>query len=393
MDFNYSPEDEAFRKEVREWLEENLPQEWRRDRYMTMADRDEWVQVQLAWQKKRYEKGWLAPTWPKEYGGGGLTMMQTVILDEEFTRANAPQAGVGMGLSLIGPTILAVGTEEQKRHYIPRILSAEDIWCQGFSEPNAGSDLASLQCKAVVDGDDYVINGQKTWSTGAHRANMCFLLVRTDPNAVPKHRGITYLLVDMRNTPGIEVRPLKQITGSAEFNEIFFDNVRVPRSNVLGQENRGWYVAMATLGYERSSTSQGIIFKRSLEELTKLAAKKMRNGRPAIEDPSIRELLAQCAAEIQVVVLNGYRLLTNRIKGQVPGPEAQMTKVFWSEMNERMANLALEILGPEATLQDDDEDIRRWQMTFLSVKASTISMGTSEIIRNIIGERILGLPR
>jgi len=391
MDFNYSPEDEAFRKEVQAWLRENLPKGWGTDEFEEPKDDEAEFQFALAWQKKLSTTGWVAPTWPKEYGGGGLTIMQTVVLDEEMAKVKAPRVANTIALGFVGPTILNSGTEEQKRRFVPKIITGEEIWCQGFSEPDAGSDLASLKCRAVVDGDDYVINGQKVWSSLAHHADWQILIVRTDPSA-PKHRGITYLLVDMK-TPGIEVRPLKQITGSAEFNEVFYDNVRVPKSNIVGQENRGWYVAMATLGYERTGTGQGINFKQSLADLTKLATTTMRNGRPAIEDPAIRNKLAQCAVEIEIVILNSYRLLSTRLKGQPPGPEAQMGKVFWSELNQRMTELATEILGVDVLLDKGSKVMKRWQYSFLRAKGNTIEMGTSEILRNVMGERVLGLPR
>jgi len=391
MDFNFSPEDEAFRQEVRAWLKENLPESWTGDDDTPAGDTAERYAMRIAWQRKLHAKGWAAPTWPREYGGGGLTVTQTVILDEELVKARAPQAVNGVALRFAGPTLIVSGTEEQKHRFIPKMINCEEMWCQGFSEPDAGSDLASLKCRAVADGDDYVINGQKVWSSGAHRADWCILLVRTDPKA-PKHKGITYLLVDM-HSPGIEVRPLKQMTGHANFDEIFFDNVRVPRKNIVGQENRGWYVAMTTLGFERTTTSRGIGFRRDIADLTRLAANTLRHGRPAIDDPAIRQQLAKCAIEAEIVALNGARVLTSRIKGQVPGPEAQMGKLFYSELNTRIGELATEILGMDVLLDQASEASQYWQYRFLVAKGLTIAAGTSEVLRNVIGERVLGLPK
>ena len=291
MDFSYSPEDEAFRKEVRGWLEENLPESWRAAR-STIPTREDSFQIALEWQKRLYKRGWVGLTWPREYGGGGGTLMQQVILSEELAKARAPGIANTLGVGMAGPTIMSFGTEEQKKRFIPKILSGGEIWCQGFSEPDAGSDLANLQTRAIRDGDYYVVNGQKVWSTMAQYGEWCLLLVRTDPEVVPKHRGITYLLMDMK-TPGIEVRPLKQMTGDSEFNEMFLDNVRVPVSNRLDEENRGWYVAMGTLAFERAGMGQAIMFKQVLNEIFRLAAKTKRNGIPAIKDSTIRQKLAQ----------------------------------------------------------------------------------------------------
>ena len=391
MDFNYSPEDEAFRKEVQAWLRENLPKGWGTPAYPIPENDEERFQLGLEWQKKLHQKGWVALTWPKEYGGGGGTLMQQVILDEEMAKVRAPRPANAIALGMLGPTILAAGTEEQKRRFVPMMISGEEIWCQGFSEPDAGSDLASLNTRAVVDGDYYVVNGQKVWSSIAHHADWNGMLVRTDPNA-PKHRGITFLLVDM-HSPGIEVRPLRQITGDAEFNEVFFDNVRVPRSSAVGQENRGWYVAMTTLAFERTSTGQAIHFKQQLADLTSLATRAMRNGRPAIQDPAIRQKLAQSAIECQIFLLNSYRTLSSLLKGGVPGPEAQMGKVFWSEMNQRITELATQIIGSDVLLNQGDRELKRWQYGFLRAKGNTIEQGTSEVVRTVVGERALGLPR
>jgi alkylation response protein AidB-like acyl-CoA dehydrogenase len=390
VDFSYSPEDEAFRKEARDWLEENLPESWRATQD-TLTTREDSFQIALDWQKRLYKRGWVGLTWPREYGGGGGTLMQQVILSEELAKARAPGIANTLGVGMAGPTIMSFGTEEQKKRFIPKILSGEEIWCQGFSEPDAGSDLANLKTRAIRDGDYYVVNGQKVWSTMAQYGEWCLLLVRTDPDAEPKHRGITYLLMDMK-TPGIEVRPLKQMTGDSEFNEMFLDNVRVPVSNRLDEENRGWYVAMGTLAFERAGMGQAIMFKQVLNEVFRLAAGTKRNGIPAIKDSTIRQRLAQCAIECEIMRLNSYRSLSALLKGEPPGPEEVFSKLFWSEMIQRMAELATQILGIDSLIEDEKE-VQRWQYLFLRSKGNTLEQGSSEILRNVIGERVLGIPR
>jgi len=390
VDFSYSPEDEAFRKEARDWLEENLPESWRVTED-TLTTREDSFQIALDWQKRLYKRGWVGLTWPKEYGGGGGTLMQQVILSEELAKARAPGVANSLGVGMAGPTISSFGTEEQKKRFIPKLLSGEEIWCQGFSEPDAGSDLANLKTRAIREGDYYIVNGQKVWSTLAQHGDWCLLLVRTDPDAEPKHRGITYLLMDMK-TPGIEVRPLKQMTGDFEFNEMFLDNVRVPVSNRLDEENRGWYVAMGTLAFERAGMGRAIMFKQVLNEIFGLAARTKRNGIPAIKDSTIRQRLAQCAIECEIIRLNSYRSLSASLKGGPPGPEEMFSKLFWSEMNQRMTELATQILGIDSVIEGGGE-AQLWQYRFLRSKGNTLEQGSSEILRNVIGERVLGIPR
>jgi alkylation response protein AidB-like acyl-CoA dehydrogenase len=301
-----------------------------------------------------------------------------------------------LGLMIVGPTLMVHGTEEQKKRYIPRILSAEEIWCQGFSEPNSGSDLASLQTRAVEDGDDFVVNGQKIWTSMAHVADMCILLTRTDPHA-PKHKGISFLLVDM-HSPGITVKPLRQMTGGTEFNEVFFENVRVPKQQLVGQLNDGWRIAMTTLTHERGSASFGtqVQMQRALDNIIDAARKVKSHGQPLSADPIIRQKLAQAYIRVDVMRLNNYRSITNQLRGQPPGPEASLDKLYWSEMNKWMQEIGQEILGPFSQL---DPESRYYpipvnlQQSFLWSRAETIYSGTSEIQRNIIGERVLGLPR
>jgi len=317
--------------------------------------------------------------------------MEQAIFQEEWARAEAPPLINVLGLSLIGPTIIAVGTREQKERFLPKILSAEEIWCQGFSEPNAGSDVASLSTKAVRDGDEFIVNGQKTWTSLAHASDWCLLLVRTDP-AVQKHKGITALLVNM-HTEGVTVRPLKQMTGESGFNEVFFSNVRVPVANVLGEINKGWHTAIATLMNERAHLGTGIYiqFKRGLDALMARARETNRSGKPASEDPVIRQKLAQAFLELEVFRLTNLRALSKMASSSVPGPEGSILKIFWSEMNQRLQQVAMETLGPHAQLKDFDEG--RWVYSYLRARGNTIEAGTSEIQRNIVAERVLGLPK
>ncbi len=395
MDFNLSPQEEAFRDEVRGWLKINLPKGWKGRARAGEAGKPEYIQFLKDWAKKLYEGGWAGVSWPREYGGRGATLMEQVVFNEEIARAGAPEHPNVIGIGMAGPTIIAHGTEEQKKRYLAKILSAEDIWCQGFSEPNAGSDLAGLQCRAEQDGDDFIVNGQKVWTSFAHVADWCILLVRTDTSAA-KHAGITYLLVDM-HSPGITVRPLVQITGDAEFNEIYFENVRVPVANVVGEMNNGWGVAITTLMHERGTLAIAVQvrFRMLLDQLMAKAKKIKRNGAPVTKDPVIRQKLAQMHIETELLKLNGYRSLTKLMKGE-PGPEGSIGKLFWSELNQRLEELAVEILGPTAMLEKGSkyaEDDGFWLYQFLRSRGNTIEAGTSEIQKNIISERVLGLPR
>lgn len=390
MDVCFDDATEAFRQEVRAWLEANVPRE------PMPRDPEGAFRYTRAWQKKMFDAGWAGIHWPKSYGGRGATLLEQAVFQQELARAQAPPIANTLGLMIVGPTLMVHGTEEQKKRYIPRILSAEEIWCQGFSEPNSGSDLASLQTRAVEDGDDFVVNGQKIWTSMAHVADMCILLTRTDPHA-PKHKGISFLLVDM-HSPGITVKPLRQLTGGAEFNEVFFENVRVPKQQLVGQPNDGWRIAMTTLTHERGSASFGtqVQMKRVLDNIIDVAKKVKRHGQPLSADPVIRQKLAQAYIRVDVMRLNNYRSITNQLRGQPPGPEASLDKLYWSEMNKWMQEVGQEILGPFSQL---DPESRHYptsvnlQQSFLWSRAETIYSGTSEIQRNIISERVLGLPR
>ncbi len=343
------------------------------------------------WQKKLYDGGWAGVSWAKEYGGRGATLMQTAIFWEEMARAEAPPMANVLGLGLIGPTIIAYGNDAQKKRFLSKILSAEEIWCQGFSEPNAGSDLAALSTEAVLDGDHYVINGHKVWNSYGWAADWCELVVRTDKNA-PQHKGLTVLLVDMK-TPGVEVRGLKQITGETEFCELFFRDVRVPVENVVGEVNNGWKVAIGTLMHERGTFGAGIqvAYQRNFKRLVTLAKKLDRD-----QDPVVRQKLAQLAAEIEIMRLNQMRAFSRINATGVPGPEGSIQKIFWSELNQRLQQVAQEILGPYGQLAKGDGngiDDGAWAYGYLRARGNTIEAGTSEIQRNIIGHYVLGLPK
>ncbi|MDQ3956160.1 MAG: acyl-CoA dehydrogenase [Actinomycetota bacterium] len=386
MDFRDTPEEAAFRAELRSWLEDNLPDSHRsfdpsKPRWDESVSRD--------WSKKLYEAGYAGLTWPKEYGGRSAPYTHQAILLEESARAESPEHIGVIGLGMAGPTIIAHGTEEQKSRHLRRILSGEEVWCQGFSEPGSGSDLASLRTRGVRDNGHYVVNGQKVWSSFAHIADFCILVARTDPEA-PKHRGITYFLVDMHSS-GIEVRPLRQITGDPEFNEIFFTDVRVPAENVIDEVNNGWRVAMTTLLHERGTL--GFALTARLEVATRKLF-KLAESTGAAADPLIRDRLARQWIDLQALKFANYRALTSLVKTGVPGPEGSVAKLHWSESNQRLTKLALEILGPVSQLDEDADNWNGyWQYQQLRSRGNTIEAGTSEILRNIVAERVLGLPR
>jgi alkylation response protein AidB-like acyl-CoA dehydrogenase len=389
MDLNLTPSEEQFRDELRAWLQANVPSP--RVGMTREEEKGPYFEYLRGWQRKVYDAGWAGLSWPREYGGRGAALIEQAIFQEEWARAEAPPLINVLGLSLIGPTIIAVGDEEQKRRFLPKILSAEEIWCQGFSEPNAGSDVASLSTKATLEGDHFIINGQKIWTSLAQVADWCLMLVRTDPN-VPKHKGITALLVDM-HSPGVTIRPLKQMTGESSFNEVFFDNVRVPVSNVLGEINKGWHTAIATLMNERANLGTGtyILFKRNLDRLIALTRQTPHHGKSASQDPLIRQKLAQSYLELEIFRLTTIRSLSKMQTTSIPGPEGSILKLQWSELNQRMQQTAMEALGPHAQLHEFDDGF--WVFHYLRARANTIEAGTSEIQRNIIAERVLGLPK
>jgi alkylation response protein AidB-like acyl-CoA dehydrogenase len=393
MDLKLSPEELQFRDELRGWLHANMPSDWSEWREKPIEESFPYLR---AWQRKLHEGRWAAVSWPKEYGGRGATLTQQAIFWEEMARVEAPPMANSLGLGLIGPTIIAFGTEAQKKRFIPKILSAEEIWCQGFSEPNAGSDLASLQTEARLDGGYYIVNGQKVWTSYGWVGNWCELVVRTDPNA-PKHKGLTVLLIDMKS-PGVEVRPLRQMTGESEFNEMFFRDVRVPVENVLGKVNDGWNVAVSTLMHERGSYGARLhpLFKRNINRLIELARKFHKNGHAASQDPLTRQKLAQCYAEIEIMRLNQLRAFSRITATGAPGPEGSIQKIFWSELNQRLQQVAQEIFGPFGQLLGGDShavDKGIWSYGYLRTRGNTIEAGTSEVQRSIIGHFVLGLPK
>jgi len=396
MDFDFTDEQQRFRLEVREWLAASVPADLRgRGFAASRADREH-VDRLRQWQRTLHSAGYVGIDWPPEYGGRGASIMEQIILYEEMSRAEAPQPVNRGGLSMLGPTLMKHGTPAQQARHLARILTAEEIWCQGFSEPNAGSDLANLQTRAVLDGDWYVLAGQKVWTSMAHVADWGFFLVRTDP-AAPKHKGISFLLVDMKS-PGISIRPLRQITGEAEFNEVFLDSVRVPAANVVGTMNEGWGVALTTLAYERDLLTmiRHISLRTALERLVALARRTKKNGHTAAADPVLRQRIAALAIAERCLQLSGYRSLTRILTGGAPGPEGSTSKLFWSQVDQDLAEAATEVIGPYSQVAAPSPwapDEGQWEFYALLARGSGIRAGTSEILRNILGERVLGLPK
>lgn len=386
MDFSYSPSENEFRRELRAWLDSNTP------RHAPPADLDGEAEYLTAWQRKLYEAGWVAVHWPREYGGRGASLTEQAIFQEEMARARAPQMMNRVGINLVGPTLIAHGTDEQRRRYLPRILSCEEVWCQLYSEPDAGSDLAALRTRAERDGDHYQIVGQKVWTSYAQFAAFGMLLARTD-STVAKHKGISCLIVDMRS-PGITIRPLRQITGSAEFSETFFDNTPVPRTNLIGAENEGWSVASTTLAHERGTSfpfKEQVLHKIYVDELGDM----LRRGGGAA-DPCVRQKYAARFIDVEIMRLHNCRMMTRLSRGELPGPESSVVKLFWADLTQQLGDLALAALGPAAQLlSGSDRAVAggRWQQRMLWSRCASIAGGTSEIQRNIIAQRILGLPR
>jgi alkylation response protein AidB-like acyl-CoA dehydrogenase len=401
MNPQYSAEAEAYRQKVQAFLAEKLPADWGG---LGRLEGEPLKSFVSEWRNTLYEAGYLAPGWPVEYGGAGLSALEQVILAEEFTRAGVPTGGPNdaFGIQMLGNTLLLCGTDEQKSHYLPRILSGEDRWCQGYSEPNAGSDLANVALRAERDGDQWVLNGQKIWTSAGHLADHIFTLARTDPDA-PKHKGISFLLVDMRQS-GIEVRPIKMLSGESEFNEVFYTDALCPVDAVVGGVNDGWRVAMTLLGFERgeAAATAPIRFQAELDRLLALARERGVAG-----DPLIRQRLAWCYSQVQVMRYGGMRVLTRFLAGHHPGPEAAISKLFWSEYHKVVTELAVDVFGadamtpsgrrPSSAFQTDDagasNSTNSWVNTFLNARAGTIYAGSSQVQRNIIGEMVLGLPK
>ena len=396
MDFDFTTAQQAFRGEVRDWLEQNVPADLRGRGFASSRGEPHQVVRLRDWQRQLYKAGYVGMDWPAEYGGRGASLVEQIIFYEEMSRAQAPQPLNRSGLSMLGPTLMKHGTAAQRARHLDRILTAEEIWCQGFSEPNAGSDLANLQTRAVLDGDHYVINGQKVWTSMGHVADWGFFLVRTDPTAA-KHKGITFILIDMKS-PGLTIRPLRQITGEAEFNETFLDNVRVPAANVVGKVNEGWSVTMTTLVYERDVLTfiRHISLRTALHRLVTLAQRTQRAGRPASADPVIRQKIAELLVGERCLQLAGYRSLTRILQGGAPGPEGSTSKLFWSQLDQELAELGTQVIGPYSQIKAGDPlapDEGQWEFYALLARGSGIRAGTTEILRNILGERVLGLPK
>jgi alkylation response protein AidB-like acyl-CoA dehydrogenase len=394
MDFRDTPDEAAFRAEVREWLAANLPEGWGTPAWREPGDV---LAFHKDWSHKLYEAGYVGMHWPRAYGGREASITHTAIVLEELSRAEAPDHVGLIGIGMAGPTVMAHGTEEQKDRFLANILSGEEVWCQGFSEPGSGSDLASLRAKAEPDGDGaFVVTGQKVWSSFAHIADWCILLARTDASG-DKHEGITYFLMDM-HAPGVDVRPLRQITGESEFNEIFMDGVRIPADGVVGRAGQGWQVAITTLMNERANVGFALLARveSNLRRLIALAKETPRNGAMASGDPLVRDQLAELWTDVQAFRFTIYRSFSMLVKTGIPGPEGSAAKLFWSETNQRLTRTALEIEGAFALLAPGSDRVPadgRWQTAQLRSRGNTIEAGTSEILRNIIAERVLGLPK
>ncbi|HUY85819.1 MAG TPA: acyl-CoA dehydrogenase [Acidimicrobiales bacterium] len=401
MDVRYPPEAELFREKVRLFLTERLPNDWKGVGALGRQEGEEFIEH---WRSVLHESGYLAVSWPSEYGGADLSALEQVVLMEECSKFGVPTGGPNdvFGIQMIGNTLLRWGTDEQKKYFLPRILSGEDIWCQGYSEPNAGSDLGNLGTRAVLDGDRWVIDGQKIWTSYGHLANWVFVVARTDPSA-PKHQGITFFLVPM-DQPGVEVRPIRMLSGDSEFNEVFFTSANTDAENVVGDVNKGWAVAMTLLGFERGEAAATFPI-RFREEFDKLVA--LAKGRGISNQPVIRQRLAECFIRVETMRYLGFRSLTRFLAGDDPGPEASIFKIFWSEYHQDVTELAISILGMDATapglkvgpisfptdFNGSPNTASNWYDVFLKARSGTIYAGTSQVQRNIVGERVLGLPK
>ncbi len=403
MDFSDSPQEAAFRREVREFIKRELPPELARretggaafDVAASWLDHPERWQAAISWLKKLSDRGWIAPAWPSEYGGAGLSVMEQFILNYEMAMAGAPRSPNVIGLGWVGPTLILHGTEEQRRTHLPPLLKNEAFWCQGFSEPEAGSDLANIQTRAVRDGDDYVVSGQKIWTSGAQFAQWMILLARTDPDA-PKHRGISYFLLNMKS-PGINVRPLPNMAGRQDFSEVFFDDVRIPRENRVGEENRGWYVATTTLDFERSGIAAGVSHTLTVEAFVEYARQHSQDPDcAAARDLLLRHELADRAIEAQIERMLNLQVVSIQARGIVPTKEASVVKLYSSELDQRIAATGIRLLGLHGQLRRNSPYAvmdGRPASTYLWATTSTVGGGTSEVQRNIIAQRGLELPK
>ena len=396
MDFTFTPQQEAFRQKFRSWLKAHVPPAATPLHHLQPQASAADLDFLKTWQRKVYEGGWAGVSWPKEYGGRGASLVERMIFDEEMAAHKAPALLNVLGLEIVGPTLIVHANEIQKKSHLAKILSGEEIWSQGYSEPNSGSDLASLQTRAIKHGDYFLVTGQKVWTSLAFYADWCLLLVRTNPDT-PKHQGLSCLLVDMKS-PGITIRPLRTITGDSEFNEVFFEEVRVPKENLLGEKDQGWRIIITSLMFERQGLGFYFTFsqKRHYEDLVATARQQKRYGEPVCTDPLIRQKLAQAHIETELLKLNNYRALTGLLRGNPPGPEGSVAKLLWAETNQRLQELAVDMQGPAGQLYEGEKratDNGYWQYGLLRARANSIEGGTSEIQRNIIAERVLGLPK
>ncbi|TKC19075.1 acyl-CoA dehydrogenase family protein [Robertmurraya kyonggiensis] len=394
MDLSFNEKQEEYRQHSREWLIHNIPKGWGTPEFEMPDDESERGKLLRNWDRKLYEGGFAGISWPKEYGGQGLTHVEEIIFDEEAGKLNAPGGINVLGKLLFAPTLMLFGTEEQKHRFLPPLLKGDEVWCQGFSEPNAGSDLAAIQTRAELVGDRWVINGQKVWTSFAHHADWCFMLARTD-NELPKHKGITLFLVPM-NSEGITVRPLVQINGNRDFNEVFFDNVSIPQENVVGGINNGWNVAMGTLGFERGTLALGrqVRFQNEFNTLVQISKSLNKNGENISQNSYYRQQLAELFVEIRILRYHGLKTISQLLNEGKLGPEASLQKLFWSTMHLNMGKLGLEVLGEEGPYMGK-ESVGRGvlQDIDLGSRGETIYAGTSQIQKNIIAERVLGMPR
>ena len=394
LELDLAPEDVEFRDELRAFLDANLPKGWGTRDYTSPRDEAERIALQRDWQRRLHAAGFAAIAWPVEYGGRGAGFVQQMLFNTEMARRSAPDPINKSAVAYIGPTIIQWGSDWQREHFLPRILSGEHVWCQGFSEPDAGSDLAALRTRAELDGDDFVVTGHKVWTSRAHLADWCFVLVRSDATA-PKHRGISCLAVEL-SSPGITIRPIRQISGRSEFNAVFLDAVRVPRRNLIGALHDGWRVAHATLRYERAGLARTQRIERRLAVLIRLARELRVDGRAQSEDPTVREQLVRFAAQVEALRHLSLRASAAGLRGAEPGPEVSIAKLLTSELDQSMADYGMDLAGPYAALVQGSEHAIKGgniPLSYLIMRAATIGGGTSEIQRNVIAEQVLGLPK
>ncbi|AXH99173.1 acyl-CoA dehydrogenase [Sporosarcina sp. PTS2304] len=394
MDFSFTKKEEKFRTELRTWLEENLPEGWLEGKRDLPEDLDEYSAYLRAWQNKLYEGGWAAIAWPKEYGGRDASLMEEIIYHQEMVRVKAPPLINYIGIHMVGPTLIDMGTEEQKEKYLKKILTGEEVWCQGYSEPSAGSDLTALKTRAVKDGDRWLINGQKVWTSFGHVADKCFLLTRTSNVPEKKHRGITVFLIDM-DQPGVETLPIVQMDGHTDFNEVYLTDAVATDADIVGKVDAGWHVLIALMLHERTGIGAELFtLEKQFNDTVKLAQEYKVNGQPLINNPLIRQKMAGFYARVRGSLLNYFRNLTTTVKNGQPGPESSIDKLVVSELNKELSSFAVEMQGHQGVLWDKDAAVdSKWQSLFLASFGQTIGGGTSEVQRNTIGERVLGLPK